>query len=202
MQTSKPSNVSPNQKLRNLRLKRLWSQEKLAEMLGTTKVNVSRWERGVTFPTLYFRRKLCETFELSPHDLGLDREEAGVSADSPPLQQDASPEIPGVLPQPPLHGSPTQPTPPLSPSQLTPYRVVLALPPPTDPRTIQQREQTVEDIYAQLIEPGVTAIVITGIGGVGKSTLAALLYRYAEEQRRADNEPFTADALWLRIDPS
>ena len=82
------------------------------------------------------------------------------------------------------------------------YRGILGVPPPTDPRTIQQRQKAVQDIYARLMQPGVTAIALTGIAGVGKSTLAALAYRHAEEQRRAGSGPFTAEALWLNIDSS
>src|ERR1700758_4786689 len=47
-----------------------------------------------------------------------------------------------------------------------------------------------------------TAIVLTGIGGIGKSTLAALIYRYAEQQRHVGKGPFTAEPLWLRVDPT
>src|SRR5579883_2882415 len=65
------------------------------------------------------------------------------------------------------------------------YRGIMGVPPPTDPRTIQQRAGAVRDIYARLIDPGTSAVVLTGIGGVGKSTLAALVYSYAEAQRQA-----------------
>lgn len=82
------------------------------------------------------------------------------------------------------------------------YRGIMGVPPPTDPRTIQQRETVVKDIFARLIRHDTTAVVLTGIGGVGKSTLAALIYRYAEEQRRAGNGPFAAEAVWLNIDPA
>src|SRR5260370_17152191 len=74
------------------------------------------------------------------------------------------------------------------------------VPPATDPRTIQQREKVVKEIYAKLIQSDITAVVLTGMAGVGKSTLAALIYRYAEEQRRAGGGPFTAEAIWLNID--
>jgi tetratricopeptide (TPR) repeat protein len=80
------------------------------------------------------------------------------------------------------------------------YRGIMGFPPPTDPRTIQQREARVQEIYAKLCEPDVTALVLTGIGGVGKSTLAALVYRHAGSQRLASSGPFTAPALWLTID--
>src|SRR5215467_14459748 len=102
-----------------------------------------------------------------------------------------------------VHVPATQPLPPISPSQENPtYRGIIGFPPLTDSRTIQQREKLVREIYAQLLSPDITAIVLTGIGGVGKSTLAALIHRHAEEQRRLGNGPFTAEALWLRIDPA
>jgi tetratricopeptide (TPR) repeat protein len=82
------------------------------------------------------------------------------------------------------------------------YRGILGIPPPTDPRTIHQRENTVKDVYEKLTGPGLTALVLTGIGGVGKSTLAALVYRYAEEQRRAGKGLFIGAAIWLNIDSS
>lgn len=83
------------------------------------------------------------------------------------------------------------------------YRGIMGFPPPTDPRTIQQREARVQEVYARLCEPDVTALVLTGIGGAGKSTLAALVYRHAEALRLggiAGSGPFTAPALWLTID--
>lgn len=57
------------QRLRIVRLKQALSQEDLADRVGTTPSNVSRWERGVTSPTPYFRRKLCDVFQLTPDDL-------------------------------------------------------------------------------------------------------------------------------------
>jgi len=46
--------------LKNERVRLSLSQEELAERVGTTPSNVSRWERGITSPTPYFRRKLCD----------------------------------------------------------------------------------------------------------------------------------------------
>lgn len=82
------------------------------------------------------------------------------------------------------------------------YRGILGVPPPTDARTIQQREAAVSDIYTRLLQPTTSAVVLTGIGGVGKSTLAALVYHYAETQRQAGQGPFTEPAIWLNIDPA
>lgn len=123
-----------------------------------------------------------------------------------PLLPQASPTAPPVPSMPPItvhvpsidHPHPSQSG---SLDKAT-YRGILGVPPPTDPRTIQQREKAVKEVYAKLIQPDTTAVVLTGIGGVGKSTLAALVYRYAEEQRRTGNGPFTAEAIWLNIDPA
>jgi tetratricopeptide (TPR) repeat protein len=90
----------------------------------------------------------------------------------------------------------------LSTTNRPPSLSIEGVPPPTDPRTIQQREGVVEAIYVKLTQPETTALVLTGIAGVGKSTLAALVYHYAESQRLADRGPFKAEALWLTIDSS
>ena len=60
-----------NQCLINARLQRGWTQREVAEAVGTTLANVSRWERSVTFPSPHFRQKLCEVFEMNPEDLNL-----------------------------------------------------------------------------------------------------------------------------------
>src|SRR6266702_7318320 len=82
------------------------------------------------------------------------------------------------------------------------HRGIVGLPPPTDPRTIQQREHVVKEVYTKLMQPGITAIALTGIGGVGKSTLAALIYRYVEDQRDSQIGPFQVEAHWLTVDPA
>ena len=109
-----------------------------------------------------------------------------------------------AMPQIVVHIPPTDHThlPQSGPLDKPAYRGIMGVPPPTDPRTIQQREKAVSDIYEKLTQPDITAVALTGIGGVGKSTLAALAYRYAEEQRRAGTGPFTAQAIWLNIDPA
>ncbi len=82
------------------------------------------------------------------------------------------------------------------------YHRIRGVPPPTDSRTIQQRDEVVKDLYAKLIQPNISALILTGIAGVGKSTLAALLYQHIEERRQADSGLFAAETLWLTIDKS
>ena len=58
------------------RMRRRWTQLEVADQLGTTPGNVSRWERGITSPGPYFRRKLCELLGRSACELGLTWDES------------------------------------------------------------------------------------------------------------------------------
>jgi hypothetical protein len=82
------------------------------------------------------------------------------------------------------------------------YTGIVGIPPPTDQVTIAQRENVVQDIYERLTQPDITAIVLTGIGGIGKSTLAALVYNYAKEQHHTSKGSFTAEPIWISFNPT
>lgn len=60
----------PNTQLKKQREQKQWTQTELARMIDTTHVNVSRWENGITTPSLYHRRKLCELFNKRSEELG------------------------------------------------------------------------------------------------------------------------------------
>jgi uncharacterized membrane protein/DNA-binding XRE family transcriptional regulator len=60
-----------NMRMKHERVRRGWSQARLADLLGTDAGTVSRWERGVTSPSPYFREKLCALFEKDARELGL-----------------------------------------------------------------------------------------------------------------------------------
>jgi len=61
----------PNERLRHARSLKGWSQAKLAEEVGTSFEMVSRWERGITIPTPYFRAQLCAALAMTAEELGL-----------------------------------------------------------------------------------------------------------------------------------
>ena len=50
-----PEEFVPNERLRRARSLKGWSQAELAEQVGTSFEMVSRWERGVTVPSHYYR---------------------------------------------------------------------------------------------------------------------------------------------------
>jgi tetratricopeptide (TPR) repeat protein len=66
---------------------------------------------------------------------------------------------------------------------------------PIDRQHIHQREAVVKDIYARLIDDGTSAVALCGLGGIGKSTLGALVLSYAEQERRTGRGPFHREAL-------
>lgn len=67
----KAAHAVANQRLLDERLRRHWSQQEVADRVGTTPINVSRWERGITAPGAHFRMQLCTLFEKSAQALGL-----------------------------------------------------------------------------------------------------------------------------------
>lgn len=128
-ENSKPS---INSSLRRERLLRGWSQQALADKLGTTIVTVSRWERGIQYPGPMMRLKLCMLFEKTESELGLFVEESG-EALSPQNSQNA-------------------PTPVITPetaliAEETPEEVTLAEPArmPEMPDTTQETENSLPD---------------------------------------------------------
>jgi transcriptional regulator with XRE-family HTH domain len=76
----KPEEATPKYLLRTMRESQGWTQEELAEKIGTTGVTISRWESGVTFPNRYFRKKLSILYGKSIQELGLMPEEQDVSS--------------------------------------------------------------------------------------------------------------------------
>jgi predicted outer membrane repeat protein len=61
----------PNERLRHARSLQGWSQARLAEEVGTSFEMVSRWERGITVPSCYFRERLCAALGTTAEELGL-----------------------------------------------------------------------------------------------------------------------------------
>src|SRR6266516_1182112 len=61
---------TPNEQLQAHRLKKNWTQVYVATMIGTSDVEVSRWETGAAEPSLYFREQLCALFGTTPEALG------------------------------------------------------------------------------------------------------------------------------------
>jgi uncharacterized membrane protein/DNA-binding XRE family transcriptional regulator len=60
-----------NQKLKQEREQRGWSQARVAEQIGTDPGTISRWERGFSSPSPFFRERLCQLYGRTAGELGL-----------------------------------------------------------------------------------------------------------------------------------
>src|SRR5579884_2348515 len=64
--------VVPNQKLREARLQRGWTQRDVADQIGLPDTRTAgRWEHGISFPSPHYRRELSRVFGKSLEELGL-----------------------------------------------------------------------------------------------------------------------------------
>ncbi|GAC1462111.1 MAG: hypothetical protein PVS3B3_17470 [Ktedonobacteraceae bacterium] len=68
----------PNEYLLRARSLCGWSQAELAARIGTSFEMVSRWERGITVPSSYYRERLCATLGKTAEELGLAGKEKNV----------------------------------------------------------------------------------------------------------------------------
>jgi len=81
----------PRNRLITERYRHGWSQQEVADLIGTTRLNVSRWERNMTNPGPYFRRQLCELFKTDETELGLIPEPILSGGEATPWQQQQEP---------------------------------------------------------------------------------------------------------------
>lgn len=146
----------PNHQLQHARLERGWSQEQVAEWLGTSAFTVSRWERGSAIPRPYFRQRLSTLFGLPPERLGLVANHEGpVTTEPLSLPADLATGVASAV--------------------TAPQASLLVLPPLLLPRLVG-REAILRHLKIRLLteEPGAPC-VLHGLPGVGKTALAVAL---------------------------
>lgn len=91
----------------------------------------------------------------------------------------------------------------LQPTPSTVYRDILRkyLPVPRA-GALAPRLSLVNAIYQRLTRTeNLTGLILTGLSGAGKTTLAALVYYHAEKEQRAGRGLFARAPLWLNIEP-
>lgn len=70
----KAAYATPNHLLRAARKERGWTQQQVADYIGAPlALNISRWENGTAFPSVYYLQRLCQLFGKSAHELGLSQ---------------------------------------------------------------------------------------------------------------------------------
>ncbi len=90
---ARKTSPQPRVHLAEARTLRGWSQQKVADHIGTTYVNVSRWERGITRPNPYFRRKLCTLYSKSEAELNLEPVTTKVATTPVPIPEPPPPYL-------------------------------------------------------------------------------------------------------------
>ncbi|MEO7022209.1 MAG: tetratricopeptide repeat protein [Ktedonobacteraceae bacterium] len=166
-------------RLTDARNTRHWTQHDVANHLGTTYVNVSRWERGITRPSPYFRKKLCALFGQTEQELELD------------LVLKNEPEVAEPV---------AEPTLPL-PRSVLPYIVPGALYDPSIPLPpaihLVGRAEALATLRQRLHGGGSVALTaLNGLPGVGKTALSITLAH--DPTLRVH---FTDGILWAGLGP-
>ncbi len=162
MGTEDASNIRKNSRVTLSRLKREreqrgWTQSELAERVGTTQVNVSRWEKGITIPGPYYRQRLADLFAKSIEELGF----------IPQSNEDLDEGIK-----------------PLSDISSTPSFPIWNIPHRRN-TFFTGREQILEYLNSVFISgnetPSIQIHAISGLGGIGKTQIASeYAYRYRD----------------------
>ncbi|MBO0780190.1 MAG: helix-turn-helix transcriptional regulator [Ktedonobacteraceae bacterium] len=151
----------PNHRLRQARELQGWSQQEVAARIDAPgSYYISRWERGITFPSPLYRERLCTLFGMNAQDLGL----------LPPSH----------VPAPPVDSDDFA----ASPEPATPLWSVPFL---RNPFFIG-RDDVLAQVHAYLFPPQPTtharSLALHGLGGVGKTQLAVeYAYRFADTYR-------------------
>ena len=163
----------PRLRLTEARTQRGLSQQDVAERLGTTHVNVSRWERGVTKPSPYFRRKLSALFGKTEQELDL-------------------------LPAPPQPASAPVP----APAQVLPVQASEALYDPAIPLLpaipLIGRDEDLARLKQRLHAGGSIALTaLNGLPGVGKTALSIAIAHDPEIRTH-----FRDGVLWAALGPN
>jgi tetratricopeptide (TPR) repeat protein/transcriptional regulator with XRE-family HTH domain len=139
-----------------------WSQARVAEAVGSTPRNVSRWEQGQTLPQPYYREQLCLLFGKNARELGLlgDAEEVQLEEIPQSSSAQTADEELSTLP---WH---------------VPYQ---------RNRYFTGRTETLERLHTTFLhteQRGIfpAQVALCGLGGIGKTqTALEYVYRYTDE---------------------
>lgn len=150
--------MRPNTILKHERELRGWSQARVAEEIGTTALNVGRWERGSSLPYPHFREKLCLLFGKDTRELGLvDAEEEAANGT--------------------LHDE----YPPAgAPAEQAIYDPAIPLPSAYRPHLLGRDELLAQLKYSLCCSEAAVMLALHGLPGVGKTALALELAYDAE----------------------
>lgn len=187
--------------LKQFRARQGMEQQELATQLNVHRNTISAWEQSIYLPRTKERiLQIAKALYLNEADANNLLMAANFPAHYPRKEEEQVPltRMKGAYSEQISVGL-LEGTRASAPSDSSMYLDLASVPPPTDAAVIQQRKKVVEEVYGWLIQPSLSSVVLTGIGGVGKSTLAALVFQYAEKQQTASSCPFLCEGLWLTV---
>jgi tetratricopeptide (TPR) repeat protein/transcriptional regulator with XRE-family HTH domain len=181
----KAQDARPNRQLKKERELRGWSQNDVARQLQVDPYYVSRWERGLTVPSPYYRQQLCSLYGKNADELGLlpriatEGQQEPDSA-SPPVAETKAEQV-SMAPSP--------------ASTIEDPDIPLLFAASTG---LVGRDRLLTQFKEHLSgrKQGVAA-ALSGLPGVGKTTLAAVLAHDPEIKAH-----FADGVLWAGLGPS
>ncbi len=197
----------PRGRLAEARTERKWSQQEVAGLIGTSYVNISRWERGITRPNPYFRRKLCALFRKSEQELELGTGVESTTWDMGERRATGG-EAKDVVEGATMQGGMTDvverattrvaPTMDGSPQAIVPGGVIYDSAIPLKPAiALVGRDEELGRIQQRLCNGGSVALTaLNGLPGVGKTALSIALAHDTTIQ-----EHFRDGILWAGLGP-
>jgi len=145
-------------KLRHERKLRGWSQAYIAEMIGSDLKTVGRWEQGKAFPSPHFRQRLVELFGKNAEELELLEEAGSNGVTSGQVSKYINAD------KPPQHIS---------------WQKDWGEAPHIE--YFYGREKELTEVERWIMEDHCRLIAVLGIGGVGKTTFAAMLAKQVQD---------------------
>ncbi|MFL5626258.1 MAG: tetratricopeptide repeat protein [Ktedonobacteraceae bacterium] len=181
----KAQRAHPNQRLKQERELRGWSQNDVARQLGVEHYYLSRWERGMTVPSPYYRQKLCALFGKNADELGL------LHHNAPEVRQEQ--ETSSVIPAAPEAGVELVSSALMSGEVVQDTAIPLLF-----ASGLVGRDGLLAELKQRLCsDRRGTAVVLSGLPGVGKTTLAAALVHDPEIATH-----FAEGVLWAGLGPT
>ncbi len=183
--------AEPNTQLKQERELRGWSQRDVAQQLGVDHYYISRWERGLTVPSPYYRQKLCAVFGRNVAQLGLLGSGSSLEqgSASPTSSRTKIAPVPGLLIPGGVVQDPAIPAglpddfPPLKTLDTHQHNL------PVQPTQLLGREEALATVSGLVRRADVRLVTLTGPGGIGKTRLAV--------QVAAELLEAFADGVWL-----
>src|SRR6266566_6286676 len=91
-------NLPWHEKLKHERILHGWSQDDVAEKIGSDYKTVGRWERGESYPNPHNRQQLAKLYGKTPEELGLTEKAALTAKETEPMPRSAWQEDWGEAP--------------------------------------------------------------------------------------------------------